>query len=147
MLRKLIVIAISLNIAFYISGCGEQTAEDPLKTNINKMIYLLEKGKTEEFLDQYSYSELCGNMFDEFKSKETYDEFLKIFKDKMSNKLIKDLKETRKISPTSKIENKSATFYTESQILNFVKIDGNWRLNIDNYLSDPATSPYIYTLF
>ena len=119
MLRKLIVLAISLNIALSISGYGEQTTEDPLKININKMIYLLEKGKAEEFLDQYSYFELFGYMCDELRSKGTYNGFLKIFKNKISNNIIEDLKEAERIPPKINTEEKSATFHIKNNILKF----------------------------
>ena len=147
MFNKLIVIAITLNIVFYAVGGEEQTTKDPLKTNINEMIYLLKKGDVERFLDQYSYFELFGYMCDELRSKGTYEEFLKILKDKVANIIIEDLKDAENLSPKINTKEILATFYIKNNILKFKNIDGNWRLRMDGYISKPDIASYIYPLF
>ena len=149
MFDKLVVIAISLNIALFIAGCGgEQTPEDQIKTSVSKMIYLLEERNIEEFIEQYSYSKIFEKINNEIKSEKNSGEVLEnILINTMSNKIIEDLKEVKNISPKIRDDNQSAKFYIKNQIVDFVKIDGNWRLNLDTYLSNPAISPYIYTLY
>ena len=148
MIDKLVVITISLNIALFIAGCGgEQTPEDQIKTTVSKMIQLLEKENINEFANQYSYSEIFENMNDKNSSKTDSKKLSEFFIDQITNKLIEDLKEAENISPKIEASHQSATFYIQNQTLKFIKIDEGWRLNIDNYISAPSTSPFVYTLF
>ena len=148
MIDKLVVITISLNIALFIAGCGgEQTPEAQIKATVSKMIHLLEKEEIKEFVNQYSYSEIFENMNDKNSSKTDSKKLSEFFIDQITNKLIEDLKEAEDRSPKVAASHQSATFYIQNQTLKFIKIDGGWRLNIDNYISAPSTSPFVYTLF
>ena len=148
MFNKLIVLTISLKIALFISGCGgEQTPEVQMKTNISKMIHLLEKKEIKEFANQYSYSEMFKNMNDEESSKMDSEKLSELIIEQVTTKLIGDLKSANNMSPKFEDSHQSATFYIQNQTLKFIKIDGVWRLDLDTYISAPSTAPFVYTLF
>ena len=111
MINTLTRIVISLLIALFIASCsGVETPEEQLETAISQMIYLLERGDVELFIDQYSYSDLFHNMDDELRTEMiNSEEFLDGFRNNMSNKIIKELKNTKDLTPEINTENQTAT--------------------------------------
>ena len=165
MLTKLILLIISFSITICPLGCKKQSSEDQLKKTILKIEYLLEKGNIEELVDTYSYVEVPEDVLEEVKSEFSEDElnelklddnFKEIYEIQMKKaaksmlavckeEIIKKLEEAKGMTPKINTKKTSAVFSTG---LEFTKIDGNWRWNIDSYMmGSPSSAAFLYTLY